>query len=545
MLRNYDRSWLRLDIAAGVSVAAVALPVGIAYADLAGLSPVTGLYASILPLIAYALFGSSRQLIVGPDSATCVIVAATLTPLAVAGTARYDSLSMTLAVLVGMICIIGGIAKLGFIANFLAKPILTGFLNGIALSIISGQLGRLFGFSVHAKGFFRLLYEFFAKIGQTQLPTLVLGLAIFAMLIILKRQAPKLPAPLIAVVVGIIAVIVFGLQKYGVAVVGTVPAGLPPIRIPSATLDDLTMLIFGAAGIALVSFNSGMLTSSSFASKNHYEVDANQDFFALGVSDIASGLSGGFAISGADSRTAINDSVGGKSQLTSVVAAITIAIVLLFATGPLAYLPTTVLAAVLISAAIGLFDLPALVWYYQQSQPEFRISVIATLGVITLGVLPGILIAVGLAILKLLSIASHPHDVILGRTHDTDTFCNLSEQTDCQAIPGLIIYRFDSALVFFNSGYFKKRVRQIIAEAQSKVEWFILDAETINLIDLTACDALGDIRGDLTDKGIILVLVRTHSKVRNALDKSGVSEQIGYDRFFPTLQSAVEAFRKR
>jgi high affinity sulfate transporter 1 len=409
-LRSYDPSWFRRDLLAGVSVAAVAVPIAIAYSQLAGVPPANGLYASILPLVAYAFLGSSRQLIMAPDAATCTIVAATVMPLAGGDATRYVSLTMTLALMTGVFCIAAGLARLGFLTNFLARPILTGYLNGIALSIISGQLGRLFGVSLEPAGFFRLLGQFVSKLGQTHLPTVLLGLVIFVLLRVLKRLGPKIPAPLVAVVVAIVAAQAFDLSARGVALLGTIPAGFPPLTMPSVSESDLLPLALGAVGLALISFNSAMVTARSFAVKNRYEIDSNQEFIALGVADIGAGALQGFAVSGADSRTAL----GGKSQVTSLVTAAVLTLVLLFLTVPLSLLPIAALSAILINSALGLFDLQSLVRLRRINPEEFRIAIITLLGVITIGVLPGVVIAVGAALVQLLARAFPPARRIAG-----------------------------------------------------------------------------------------------------------------------------------
>ena len=318
---RYDRSWLRSDLGAGLSVAAIALPVGIAYADLAGVPAVIGMYSAIFPLLAYALFGSSRQLMTGPDAATCIIVAASLGPLAGGDPDRYLTLMVILTLMTGVMFVVAGWSRLGFIANFLSQPILTGYLNGIALLIIAGQLQKLFGYSGEAEEFFPKLTEFIDKVDHSHLPTLVLGLGLLTVLIVLRRMAPKLPAALIVVVVGIAAVVTLGLDQGGVAVLGSVPAGLPSLQIPAFEPAAYTALLDDAAGIALVSFTSGVLTAKSFARRNRYEIHANQELIAFGACNIASGLAQGFPVTGADSRTAVNNAMGGKTQLVGVVAA--------------------------------------------------------------------------------------------------------------------------------------------------------------------------------------------------------------------------------
>jgi len=394
LVHTYRREWLPKDVLAGLSLAAVALPIGIAYAPLVGLPPVVGIYSCIFPLVAYALFGSSRQLIVNPDAAACAIVAATLAPMAISDPAHYADLSIALALLTGLLCIAGGLAGLGVIANFLSRPILTGYLNGIALSIISGQLAKLLGFKVASAGFFRTLFEVVSRLGETHLPTLAVGLALFVLLQAFKRLAPRVPAPLVAVVLGIGAVYVLGLDRQGVAVVGPVPAGFPTPRIPAIQTGELWPLAFGACGIVLVTFCSMMTTARGFAAKNGYTIDTSRDMIALGACDLASGLTRGFVVSGAASRTAVAESAGGKSQVTALAAAATMAAVLVFLTAPLTYLPSAALAAILISAVLGLFDIASLRGYYRVSRPEFRHAMVAMLGVMTVGVLPGILVAV-------------------------------------------------------------------------------------------------------------------------------------------------------
>jgi len=543
-LAGYNPAWLRYDIVAGVSVAAVAIPIAIAYSQLAGVPPVYGLYASILPLVAYAVFGTSRQLIMAPDAATCAMVAAVVAPLAALDAGRSVSLTAALAILTGLFCIAAGAARLGFLTNFLARPILSGYLNGIAISIISGQLGKLFGFSLHPVGFFRQFAEFLSKLGETHGLTLAVGLATLVPLRLLKRLYPRFPGPLLAVALGIGASKVFRLGESGVLLLGPIAPGLPRPVIPHVGLGDLEALAVGAAGIALISFNSAMVTARSFAVKNRYEIDANQEFIALGVADIGAGLLQGFAISGADSRTAVNDSVGGKSQVTGLVAAGLLVATLLFLTGPMASLPIAVLSAVLIHSAISLFDLPSLARLRRISLQEFRLSIVTMLGVITVGVLPGVLVAVGVAILQLLGRASRPHDAVLGRIPGSDGYRDIAGRPEAETIPGMVIYRFDSGLVFFNSDYFKSRVRAVVREAKTDVHCFVLAAEGIPGMDTTGAASLSEVVAELAEKGMVLAVAGAKRPLRSMLDRTGLTEQIGTERIFPTLQSGVEAMRQ-
>lgn len=540
LLRTYRREWLASDLIAGVSVAAVALPIGIAYARIAGFPPVVGIYSCILPPVAYALFGSSRQLIVNPDAAACAIVAATLAPLAAGDAARYADLSIALTLLTGLLCIAGGLVGFGVIANFLSRPILTGYLNGIALSIIAGQLGTLLGFKVPSAGFFRTLAHVASRLSETHLATFAVGLGLFILLRVLKRLAPRVPAPLVAAVLGIGAVYALGLHRQGVAVVGPVPAGFPVPRIPTVHAGELWPLIFGAFGIVLVSFCSMMTTARGFAAKNGYAINTNRDMIALGVCDLASGFTRGFVVSGADSRTAVADSMGGKTQVTALIAAAAMAAVLLFLAAPLAYLPTAALAAILISSALGLFDFASLRHYYRVSKPEFRHSVVAMLGVMTVGVLPGVLIAVGLALLRLLRLAAHPHDAVLGLVEERDGVHVAGEGG--APIPGLIIYRFDAALLFFNADCFKDRVLELCHGAGTPPKWFLFDAESASFLDITGAATLEALHTELAGHGIVLAISRAKGLFHLMIEETGIAERIGKAYFFPSVRDGVQAF---
>ncbi len=544
---RYDRSWLRSDLGAGLSVAAIALPVGIAYADLAGVPAVIGMYSAIFPLLAYALFGSSRQLMTGPDATTCIIVAASLGPLAGGDPERYLALMVILSLMTGIIFIVAGWSRLGFIANFLSQPILTGYLNGIALIIIAGQLQKLFGYSGEAEEFFPKLAEFIDKLDHSHLPTLVLGLSLLFVLIILRRVAPKLPAALVVVVIGIIVVAMLGLDQNGVTVLGNVPAGLPSLHIPAFEPAAFKALLGDAAGLALVSFTSGVLTAKSFARRNRYEIDANQELIAFGTCNIASGLAQGFPVTGADSRTAVNDAMGGKTQLVGIVAAASMLLILFFLTEPLAYVPTAALAAVIMVSAVGLFDFKELRDLYEVSHRELLLSVGTTLGVLILGVLPGVLLAVALSISWLLTVMSRPHDGVLGRVKGIKGFHDLGDFPEASTIPGLILYRFDANLVFFNVDYFRNRVRAIIAAAETPVEWIVIDASSVNVIDITALQKIDELREELSAQGIVFATVRVKQSLLKFFKYDwGVKRREVHAKYrFDTIKSAVRAFKRR
>jgi high affinity sulfate transporter 1 len=540
MLRGYQSAWLRYDVAAGLSVAAVALPTAIAYAQLAGFPPVVGLYASITPLVVYAVLGTSRQLIVNPDAATCAMVAAIVTPLAAGNSDLYTTLAVALAVMSGIACVIAGFFRLGFLADFLGKPVLVGFMNGIAISIVIGQIGKVFGFALQSERILPRLMEFVSKLDSTHLPTLVIGVITFASVRVGRRYFPRLPSPLLALIIAVAIVKSFGLENRGVAVLGEVPAGLPAIRWPPVLMSHVSSLLSGAAGLALVSFTSGMITARSFASRNRYEIDVNREFVALGACNIAAGLSQGFAVTGADSRTAISDVMGGKTQVTGLVAAAAMALVLLFLTAPLRYLPISALGAVLVSAAIGLFDWPALVRFYRIHEGEFMVCMAATVGVVVLGALQGIAVAIGLAMLVLLYRTARPSDGVLGRVPGGQGFVDLADHHDAKAVPGLLLYRFNASLIFFNAPYFKRRVAAAAA-GNAGVTWLIVDGAPLVHLDSTGADTIVALADDLALLGVRLSLGGTTPEVRKMLERSGTLDRLGADAVFPSLRAAVVA----
>ena len=543
-LLRYRREWLASDLVAGVSVAAVAIPTAIAYAQLIGFEPIVGLYAAILPLVVYALFGTSRQLMVNPDAATCAVFAAAVVPLAGGDHETLVALSVALSVLTGVICITAGLFRLGFVADFLAKPILVGYLNGVAISIFLGQIGKVFGFSLQARGIVLRLVELVQKLPQTHWPTLGVAVATLAIILGSKRVSPRLPAPLLATVGAIVLVYVMDLEPRGVAVVGALPAGLPDLRWPRFDPALLKPLLFGAAGVALMSFSSDMVTARSFAARNRYDLDPDQEFVALGACQIAAGVSQGFAVSGADSRTAVNDAMGGKSQMVGLVAAATMTVVLFFLTDPLRYLPIAALGAVLIVAAIGLFDAPELVRMWRVRRSECALAVATMLGVIWLDVLDGVLIAVGCALLLLVKRASRPHEAVLGRVAGLGGWHSVADYPEAKTEPGLVVYRFASSLVFFNSGYFKKRMIEL-AESSRDVRWIVLDGSPINLVDITGADTLDALVGELAERGVRLGFANVRREVSQMLDRAGVLERLGPDAVFPALDAATDALRAR
>jgi len=543
-LLQYRRADLPHDLVAGLSVAAVALPVGVAYAQLAGFNPVVGLYASILPLVAYALFGTSRQLIVGPDAATCALVAAAVAPLAAGNPDQYLAYSGGLALLAGLLSIGASFLRLGAIADFLSKPILVGFLNGVSLHILVSQLPQLFGFSVEAPpGIVPQLVALLAKIDQTHWLTLGVGVATFAVLRGSSSRFKRLPAALVALIFGALVVALFGLDARGVAVVGAVPAGLPELRWPAVSLDLIDDLAGPAAGIALVSFSSMMLTARSFAAKNRYTIDVDREFAALGAANIAAGLSQGFAISGADSRTAVSDASGGRTQVTGLIAAATISCVLLFFTDLLRYVPVAALGAILVNASLSLLDFATLRRLRRLDRAEFALSLLATLGVIWFGAIQAIVVVLVLALLRFVRITFRPRVEVLGRVEGLPGHHALDLFPSAQTYPGLALFRFNAPLVFFNAPYFKQQALSAIAAAGPGLKWFVIDALPVTQVDVTGIYELEDLQQTLRERNVELVLAGSMRDKLDGARKGGLAQTTLDVRHFPTIEQAVQAFQ--
>jgi high affinity sulfate transporter 1 len=543
-LLKYQRRDFPHDIVAGLSVAAVALPVGVAYAELAGFKPVVGLYSSILPLLAYAIFGTSRQLIIGPDAATCALVAAAVAPIAAGNQALYESMSVTLALLAGALCIGASFLKLGALADFLSKPILVGFLNGIALSIMLGQIGKIFGYPITAGGIIPRLLEFAQKLGLANWPTLAVGLVTFVVLLTTPKLIPRFPAALAAMIIAALAVRAFGLGSHGVLTVGEVPAGLPRLHFPHVPLSVIPNLLGDSAGLALVTFSSMMLTSRSFASKNRYDIDGDREFAALGAANIASALSQGFAVSGADSRTAMSDASGGRTQVTGLVAAGTIGVVLLFFTAPLRYVPVAALGAVLVKAAFSLVDPQALRTIYKIDRREFALSVLATLGVVAVGAIHAILIAVVLAILRFVRLVSRPRIEVLGKVKGFPGFHSIERHPGASTVPGLLLIRFNSPLVFFNAPYFKREIMAAADAAGPSLKCLVLDMLPITMVDATGLYTAEEIADRLQERGVVLAGAGRQTEWRHWAEARHREPAERKIRIYPTIKEAIRTFRQ-
>jgi high affinity sulfate transporter 1 len=534
----------RHDLLAGLSVAAVALPVAVAYAQLAGFDPAVGLYSSILPLLAYALFGTSRRLIVNPDAAVCAMIAAAVAPLAGGDAQLYWSLAVTLTFLAGLFCIAASFCRLGAMADFLSRPILVGFLNGVAISICLGQAGKVLGFAIESKRVIPQLLEIIEKLPQTRLPTLTVAATSIAVLFAMARLAPRLPAALITLVGAGAAVAAFGLDHRGVAILGHIPAGLPPLRLPSFPLEDLPSLLGSAAGLALVLFSSGMLSGRSFAAKGRYDIDADRELAAFGAANLASAISQGFAVTGADSRTAVAEASGGRTQVTGLVTAAAIAAVLLFFTDPLQYVPNAALGALLVFASLSLFDTKTLREFWRIDRIEVGLAIVTTLGVVAFGAIDGILIAVGLALVRFIQMMARPKDEVLGSVEGLSGLHPIESYPEARTVPGLVLYRFDAPLTFFNSDYLKTRVLAVCDAAPPGVRWFVIDTIPIGQIDLTGLYALRDLRQRLAERGTMLILAGRKNELLVWFRQAGLYRTEHESWIFPTLRQALKAYQR-
>lgn len=541
-LLAYRRADLAADVRAGSAVAAVAIPVGVAYAQLAGFSPALGLYASLLPLIAYALFGTSRQLVVGPDAATCAMVAGTLATLGAVDADTRLALSALLSLFAGLLLIGASRLHLGALADFLSRPILLGFLNGVALNILLGQSGSLIGIGFTAHDALHRVSELAGGLGHANLPTLLLALATFALLRLGARHAPSLPAALLALIGAALATRFAGLEALGVKTLGEVAAGLPALRLELSAVPGLELgkLLLAAGGVALISFCNAIVVSRSFAARGGYEVDADLELRALGAANIASALSGSFAVSAADSRTAVAEHAGARTQMTSIVAALWVALCLISLTPLLALVPTVALAVILVDAALSLLDTRGVRELGRLSRHEMWLSLATTAGVLGTGVLEGIAVALALSLLRFIHAMARPEDEVLGQIDGVPGFHDTGRHPDARQTPGVLIYRFNAPLVFFNAPTFSHR---LLAACQSRpgLSTVILDMMPVSRLDATGRYTLDEVAQRLDAQGIRLVIAgrRTELLQWQAAHLSQFWAQ--EDRLFPTVKQALKA----
>jgi sulfate permease, SulP family len=535
-LPSYRAPSARRDVLAGVTVAALAIPSAMAYAELAGLPAVAGLYALLLPTVAYTFLGSSRQLIIGPEGSLAALVAAAVLGLATAGSPEALELAGALALLVAACFLVARLLRLGWLADYLSRPVLVGYIHGVAVVLIVGQLGKLTGIDVDAGDPVPQLVEMGREIGDIDPTTFAVGLVALLLLIPARYVMPRLPAALIVVIGAIVASKALGLNEHGVAVVGDIPAGLPELSVPTPAWQDVVALAPAAAGLFLVSFADEVLTARSFAGRHGQHIRADQELLAMGAANAAAGITQGFPVGASGSRTAVNDSMGARSQIAGLLAAGAILLVLLFLTAPIAYLPKAVLGAVIITAAIGLIE-PA-VWRELAStdRVELAIAAVTAVGVILTGVLEAIIFAVGLSMIDVVRRSARPHDAVLGWVDSLGRWADVARHDDAKVTPGVVVYRLDDRLFFANASYVKGRVNEALRGAPTDTTALVLDAEAMTHIDSAGLQALEDLAGTLKADGIALHFARAKHPIADR-----IAERLTDARFHGTVRAAVRA----
>ena len=543
-LRQYRPAWLPHDIAAGVVLATVLVPVGIAYATASGLPGIYGLYATIVPLLAYALFGPSRILVLGPDSSLAAVILSVVFPLSGGDPVRAVTLAGMMAVVSGIVCILAGVARLGFVTELLSKPIRYGYMNGIALTVLVSQLPKFFGFSIDGDGPLRELLAIAGAIlgGKANWAAFAIGAGTLAVILLL-RNSKRVPGVLIAVVGATVIVGAFDLAaRADVSVLGPLPQGLPAFRIPWITHADLLPILIGGCAVAMVSFADTSVLSRAYAARTRTNVDPNQEMVGLGAANLAAGFFQGFPISSSASRTPVAEAAGARTQLSGVIGAIAVALLLLLAPNLLQHLPSAALAAVVIASAIGLIEVTDLARIFRVQRWEFWLSIICFVGVAVLGVIPGIGLAIAIAIIQFLWDAWRPHFAVLGRAEGLKGYHDITRYPDARQIAGLVLFRWDAPLFFANAELFKERVLDLAAAAAAPVRWFVVAAEPITSVDVTAADALSELEKTLSEAGVKLCFAELKDPVKDKLKRFGLFEQIGEKFFFPTIGSAVSNY---
>jgi high affinity sulfate transporter 1 len=535
-MRTYERSWLRFDLIAGIVLAAILVPQGMAYAELAGLPPVTGLYTTIACLVGYALMGPSRVLVLGPDSSVSPLIFAAIVPLVVVADDPETAIALAgmMAVMVGLILIGLGAGKLGFVADLLSKEVQVGYMNGLAITIFVGQLPKLSGFSTDADGFVDEVKAFFDGFSGRNQTALWLGLATLAVLLLLPRVTRTIPAVLVAVIG---ATVVTGVFDLDIDTVGTLPAGLPTPSLPWTSVSDVAPMLAAAVGITLVSLTDTIATSTAFAARRGEEVKPDQEMIGIGSANIAAGFFQGFAVSTSSSRTAVADQTGAKSQLTGLVGAGVVALLLVFFNGLLKSLPQTALAAVVIAAAFSLVDLPTLRRYLKVRRSSFVLSLVATAGVVFFGVLEGILIAVVLSILLFFKRSWWPHGEVLGLIDGEAGWHSAHNGAVISEAPEILVYRWEAPLFFANAGMFRDQVRQLVRERQPR--WVVLQCEAITDIDVTAADMLEQLDRELNDQGVHIAFVELRDRLKDLVYDYGLFDTLDRDHFYGSIEEAL------
>ena len=544
-LLRYERGWLRVDVLAGLTVGAMLVPQGMAYAELADMPPVTGFYAALLALIAYAVVGSSRHLGVGPEPGTAILAATGVGAIAAGDPARYLALMAALALTVGVICILAAFARLGFIASVLSKPVLVGYITGVGLTLLSSQYGKFTGIPIDADGFFGRTGDLLTGLGDIDGLTLVVGAATLLLILGLRWKMPAVPGALLGVVLATTIAVLLGLEADGLALVGDVPQGLPSFGLPDVGLGDVVELLPVAAGIALVGYSDNVLTGRAIGTRKGYRIDPNQELAALGVTNLCAGFSQGFPISSSASRTAVPASLGSKSQLVGIVAAAVVVAALLFLSPVLAEIPQAALAAVIIAAAIAIIDVAGFRELWSVSRAEFVLAATSALAVMVFDVLYGVLIAVGLSLLVALGRIARPHDSILGDGQDLDGWVDAETHPGARTLPGLLVYRFDAPLFFANADRYRERLEQLVEENPGEEEWLVLDFEGVGEADTTAVDMLVELVAEHREAGRVIAVARANERVLQRLGRADLIQPEGAVVVYPTINAAVRAFQSR
>ncbi len=544
-LAGYNAGWFRTDVLAGVAVTAYLVPQCLAYADLAGVPAITGLWVAVLAMVVYALLGTSRMLSVGPESATAVMVAAAVGPLAGGDPGRYAVLAAGLALVVGVVCLAAFVLRLGFLADLLSHPILIGYMAGVGLVMIASQVGTIAGVSLSATDSLGKLGELAGRLEEVQPAALLLGLGVVAFLLTLRRVSPLAPGTLLAVIGAIAVTALLGLEDRGVSLVGDVPAGLPGLSVPALGLGDITALVGSAAAIAFVGYTDVALTGRAFAARNGETIDPNREFLALGAANVASGLMGGFPLSASGSRTAILDAMHARSQAAGLVAAVAVAVVVLAVPGLIGLIPKAALGGVVVYAALRLIDLPALRRLAGFRTTELGLALAAVAGVLVFDVLAGILVAMALSVADLFARVARPPASVLGRVPGLAGLHNIEDYPDAVQIPGLLVFRYDAPLCFANAEDFRTRALAAVDSQAGPVEWFLLNAEAIVELDTTAAAAIEALTEDLGARGVTFAMARVKQDLLAQMRRGGLLSMIDEARIYPTLPVAVEAFERR
>lgn len=545
-LLRYPRSYLRSDLVAGVTVGAVAVPSSLAMAELAGVPVVLGLYGTFLPLAVYALLGTSRQHVVGPDSTLAALTAVTVAPLAVVGgqvdPARYVALAAALALAMGLMLLLAGVFRLGFVADFFGKPVLLGYINGVALIVIASQFGKLLGISVDADDFFAIVWEVLSEFGDANGPTALLTVGLLAAALGVRRFVPVVPPSLVVLALALVIAAVVELGDHGIAVVGEVDGGLPSFGMPDVGVHDFVDLALPAAAFSLVAFADLIATVRTFAQKHGYEVDPNRELTAIGGANLVGSMTGAFPVSSSNSRSAVNDAAGAQSQAAVLTAAVVVGIFLLVAMPLIEPLPTAALGVIVVVAAGGLISIRPIWRLRQVRSAETGLALVAFGGVLVFGVVGGVVVAIGLSIGVFLYRAARPHDAILGQVHDVDGYHDIERWDGAETVRGLLVYRFDAPPFFVNAEYLRQRVIALV-DGSEDLQCLVLNAEAWTFLDATAIDTLIGLHDELEQRGIMLSIARLKGRQREIFDDTGLTARIGPERFFPTVRTAVAAFQ--